>query len=662
MPVAILEQTIRQMAPAIDWSDGELSAWQPSERCTPAQWAERHRILQREQSARPGPLRHANAPYLAGLCDLCDVPHVREVWIQKAAQIGVSEAMRSVLGYWAHIDPDPVLIVLPDEKKGREVVADRIIPLFNSTPVLRELHTGIKRDIKLSEIALTNGFKLRLGFSGSPSALATHPARRVVFDEVDKFVPFSGRESDPVSLGRQRTKTFEHRRVIVCLSTPTTADGLIYTGRQSASVQLRYYVPCPHCGVWQTLDFARVRWPAANETETKEQHADRVAATKSAWYVCESCEAEIYERHKPGMVRAGVWAVSSEAAQRTRATDIDSTISLEDWPIGDSVGVQIPELYCLWVPWYETAAAFLRADGDVAKLMDFRNSRLGEPAQEQIVRVKPSVFADKSMIGYEPGVLPNWAQRVLASIDVQLDHVYVVVRAWGYGLQSRRIWHARIDFPKDSATGWNELHRSIFEPVYQFEDSTRGGLRVDLAVIDAKYRTDEAYRFSLRDSRIKAVNGVDKELSQYVIAKPHEYQPPATKRRVRVWLHLMDTARLKDWLAGAITSKIAHADSETGELIEHDLWQLNRTNDPDYNRQMASEHKVLRRKGAAHPREIWEKLTDNADNHYWDCEYMQRAAAYMARVDVLPDIARTELAEVTQRPDGPNRPRWKIGR
>ena len=81
------------------WLHRELRAWRPAARLCPSAWAERHRVLTRRQSARPGKWRNDNAPYLAGLMDLCTRREVEEITVVKAAQVGVSEAIRNVIAF-----------------------------------------------------------------------------------------------------------------------------------------------------------------------------------------------------------------------------------------------------------------------------------------------------------------------------------------------------------------------------------------------------------------------------------------------------------------------------------------------------------------------------------------------------------------------------------
>jgi phage terminase large subunit GpA-like protein len=235
------------------WCNAELSAWTPPQDLRPSQFAEQFRVLTRRQSSRPGPWRNDNAPPLAVIMDLCARRTVRELWIRKAAQLGVSEAIRNVIMYVAVREPDPLLIVLPNEQVGRKIVRKRLIPLFEDTECLAELATESARDKKLTAITLANGFDLQLAWSGSAAALASDPFRFVILDEVDKFEAYAGVEASPVDLARVRTRTYPGTGLIVGLSTPTVDSGPISVAYDDCPVKLDFYAPCPHCGRPQRL-------------------------------------------------------------------------------------------------------------------------------------------------------------------------------------------------------------------------------------------------------------------------------------------------------------------------------------------------------------------------------------------------------------------------
>src|SRR5262245_4834298 len=470
------------------WLAAEAAAFCPAERLSPSIWAERHRVLTRTQSARPGKWSNAQSPYLTGLMDLCADRRIEEITIVKAAQIGVSEAVRNVIGYYAHQEPDPILLVLPDEQSGRRIVAQRIIPLMKNTGCLNELFTTASRDMQLRHISLANGFTLRLGWSGSPASLASDPCRIVINDEVDKFQPWSGRESDPISLGYARTQTYEGRRLIINISTPTTSDGLIWRRYESASVKLHYHVPCPHCGEFQKLTFSNVKWKDIDDPDPNRKAAI-IEDEKAAWYECAHCKQAITESQRAGMIRKGRWIADGQRIEK------DGTVT-GDMLVGSRIGVHIWAAYCLWIPLYRIAAEFIRAKDDPISLMAFTNSWLGEPFRQQIVHAKVSVFEEKakSVSAAPPHRIPAWAKALFATADTQKDHFYFVVRAWGVGYRSQRIDHGMV------AT-FDELRHRTLDARFPWENSNRTA-SVQLLGIDSGgtgSRTHEVYRFALSD-------------------------------------------------------------------------------------------------------------------------------------------------------------------
>ena len=606
------------------WLPAERSAWKPQDRLRPAAWSERHRVLSRMQSARPGRWKNAQAPYLAGLMDLCTRRGVEELTIVKAAQMGVSEALRNVIGYFAHQEPDPILLVLPDEQTGRKIVAQRIVPLLRTTPCLAELFTSASRDIQLRHISLANGFTLRLGWSGSPASLASDPCRVVINDEVDKFQPWSGRESDPISLGYARTQTYEGRRLIINVSTPTTADGLITRRFESASTILRFHVPCPHCGNFQTLAFSNIKWTKFGCGDPAEEAA-KIEAEKAAWYECAHCHRVIDEPQRIAMIRGGRWQADGE-----------------DGPLTDSlrgrVGVHLWAAYCLWIPLYRIAAEFVRCKDDPISLMGFTNSWLGEPFRQQITHSKVEVFAAKCDEGRPARVVPDWAVALLATVDTQKDHFYYVIRAWGFGYRSQRIDHGM-------ARTFDELRERVLHAQYPSADH-QNHMSIRAVAIDSGgttslsgSRTHEVYRFALTDpARIHAMKGASHITDMPIRTKRVTYRPPdASVAPYPVFLTLFEPNHFKDRLASAIQAMIPDVDPETGEVTgEAEQWSLNDQQDADYNRQMTSEHKVLLRKAGNRQTQAWVPISSSAANHYWDCEVMQFALADMLRVDLIP--------------------------
>jgi phage terminase large subunit GpA-like protein len=333
--------------------------WQTPEPLRPSQWAERYRVLSRRQSSRPGRWSNEAAPPLSGIMDLALHPRVRKLTIVKAAQVGVSEAIRNVIGYLADREPDPVLINLPNEQHGRGIFADRIIPLFEDTPRLRELMTTDGRDATLSQISLCNGFVLRLGWSGSATSLASHPVRFVLNDETDKFAPWIGNESDPISLAEVRTCTFANS-TIVSTSTPTTRDGLIYRLWEAAPIRLEFHGCCPKCRQLQPLIFDRLKWETI-DTGTNDEKAAALLASQNCWYECSKCGAKLSDSDRPAMLLSGCWT----SADGNYRLFVDGR-EVGELPPESEVGLHLSALHSL-APKHRLAhiaAAFLKSHTD----------------------------------------------------------------------------------------------------------------------------------------------------------------------------------------------------------------------------------------------------------------------------------------------------------
>jgi phage terminase large subunit GpA-like protein len=54
---------------------------------------------------------HERAPYLRGMMDACSDPDTERVVFMKPSQVGGTEAINNVLGYFIDQDPAPILVV-----------------------------------------------------------------------------------------------------------------------------------------------------------------------------------------------------------------------------------------------------------------------------------------------------------------------------------------------------------------------------------------------------------------------------------------------------------------------------------------------------------------------------------------------------------------------
>ena len=594
------------------WTEYERKAWAPPEKLTVSQCADRYRVLSAKESSNPGKWRSSLTPYLIDIMDAMGDRKCEMVVVKKPAQVGVSEATRNGIFYWVKFDPGPCLLVYPNELSTREQVEERLKPMVRSSLVAET--TEKASDIKLTKLALTS-MEIYVGWATSPQRLASRPVRYVILDEVNKFVDWSGKDADPISLAKARTRTWKRRKKIVLLSTPTIREAQISKAFEDCDDQKTFTVPCPKCEHYQPLVWAQVKWPQRDEAETHKQHESRIVFNQLARFECEDCQYGWSDIERLAVIRKGRWRSQEDAPENPR-----------------SIGFQFTVMGTPWCNLSELAAKFLKVKDDPAKLMEFINQDLGEDFEEQQKKIEKETRFNKVAQRHPRNLIPCWAGVVLCAVDTQKNHYVYSVRAFGKNFRSRLIDFGRADTFKQLET----MVLSTHWPIADTEGKpTADSLQVYMLLIDArggkstagidKSRTDEVYRWSMSDPRIRPImgHGGATTASKAIKLTNTHYVPPQGMG-YKIVRYILDVNYFKD----VLSHRISHED--------HTLWELNGDVDIDYIKQLTSEHKVLVRKGQR-ANMLWKVKSEKAANHYWDCETYLCAAAVMAKVELLPD-------------------------
>jgi len=130
-------------ADAHDGADDLLRAWTagltPDPDLTVSAWADRHRVLSPRGANEAGPWRTSRTPYLQELMDALS-PRLayQRVVFMKGSQLGASESGCNWIGYVIHHAPGPMLAVQPSVELAKRFSQQRIDPLIEESPSLRE--------------------------------------------------------------------------------------------------------------------------------------------------------------------------------------------------------------------------------------------------------------------------------------------------------------------------------------------------------------------------------------------------------------------------------------------------------------------------------------------------------------------------------------------
>ncbi len=267
-----------------------------SDELTVASWADRYRYLSSESAAEHG--KWTTLPFQAGAFDAVSDPRVSRVVVKSATQMLKTELICNSIGYFAHQDPGPMLVIQPRDADAKAFSKERIAPMVRDTPVLAAIFASSKgrvADNTIEEKLFTGGM-LAITSAGSPGNLARRAIRFLFCDEIDKYPQASGSEGNPISLARKRTATFRHRRKEILTCSPTLPGSEIDRAYE-ASDRREYYVPCPCCGEPQSMMLkfrTQVRWDSS--LPTREEQA------RSARYHCEACDC--FLQYRRTMVRS----------------------------------------------------------------------------------------------------------------------------------------------------------------------------------------------------------------------------------------------------------------------------------------------------------------------------------------------------------------------
>jgi len=572
-----------------EWIKNTLAGLRPPEKLTVSEWADKYRVLDVKTAAEPGRWNTERTPYLRGIMDSFTDPQIEEIVFVKSTQVGGTECVLNMLGYIIQQDPAPCLVVYPTLELALYASNNRIQPMLDLSSELNVRFN--KRESKDLELQFDNLYIVLAG-ANSPASLASRPIRYLFMDEVDKYPVSAKGEADPQKLAVERTRTFVTSKKIFRTSTPTRKTGPIWQAWLDCDEQREYFVPCPHCGHYQTLRFTQVKFP--------EDRKDPEDAAARCYYECESCKGRLTDGHKRQMVSAGEWRATRESTGR-RMT-----------------GFRINALYSPWVRFGDAVREFLTSKDDPMELMNFINSWLGEPWEDtQLKLTSDKVLEQQSE--FAEMIVPDGTLLITGGVDVQALGMYWTIRAWGLGVTSWNIAHG-------FAETWNDVETVMN---YQFRDIEGHEYIVNLVAVDSGDQTDEVYEFC-------AVNGdwavPVKGSSQPLLGSRYRVSiiDRTASRAHGMRLYLVDGNQYKDMIAARL------------KRIGKGAWMVYKDCDREYADQICAEERVRLKRGVREI-DVWQPKSVHAQNHYLDAEVYCAVAAdilnvrYLQPADAEPD-------------------------
>ncbi len=496
------------------------SIYKPPPRLTVSEWAEQFRFLSKEYNAKGGKYRLSVAPYQQEPMEAINDDTVNSVTLMWGSQLGKTELLMNVVGYFVDCEPAPMLVVQPTIEMGESWSKERLAPTVRDTPVLREKVKDSKSRDSGNTILNKQfpGGNVAIAGANSPAGLASRPRRVVLLDEVDRFPPSAGTEGDPCKLAERRTETF-YNAVIVRTSTPTVKNASRIEEEYQKTDQRKWFVPCPKCKKAFCFEWSQVKWPDKKPEEARIE--------------CPHCEHPMTDKQRLAAIKKGKWKPTAPF-NGARGYFLNGIYS----PFRHKRGYKSRL--------HQMVAEFLNSKGNRTTLQTWTNTFLAETWEEEAERVSGNMLL-KRREKYGPK-LPDNILCLTAGVDCQEDRLEVEIAGWGEGFESWGVRYVVLPGSPLQPGVWEDLEELLTTP---FETVSGHALRVASACIDSgggKGTDTAVYRYTKPRAkrRIFAIKGSSSR------GVPIASSKPTYSNRGRAPVYRIGTDEAKRWLFSSL--------------------------------------------------------------------------------------------------------------
>lgn len=442
---------------------GRGAIYRPPPKMSVPDWADEYRHLSSAVGAVGGPWQTSRVEVARGPMMAVTEPGVRVVTAMTCTQTLKTELLTNTFGYYAHLDPSPMLLLEPKDEMASAFSKERLTPMINSSPALRAIMGDRKSrtsDDTIQYKQFPGGF-LAISSAGSPSNLAMRAIRVVLLDEIDKYE--TTKEGDPVTLAEERMATFFTSSLAIRACSPTWVETSRIYRSYLESDQRRPFCACPHCGHWQSLDFFKhVEWEKDEDGTHKPEtaaiycegcgaawsEADRVrmCTTRGAIrhyqtreFTCNcrrNSEGEpVVTKHEPMVDRCWDWDEEHQVGYATCPDCGERRVS------NYHAGFQVSKLYSPFTTIVALAKKWMTSSEDPELKQTFFNTQLGIPYQAEVSKAVDKHWLASRREMYQAPV-PEGVLVLTAGLDVQSGgsnnegRVEVELVGWGLGEES----------------------------------------------------------------------------------------------------------------------------------------------------------------------------------------------------------------------------------
>jgi len=463
------------------WSGRPTTGWVQGFTSPPkqtiSQWADKNRQIAAGTGPRSGSWRTDEVPFQREPMDVASDPDVETTVLMWSSQVGKTEILINVLGYYVDAEPAPILFVLPSLQLADSFSRTRFGPTVNATPaMLSKIGEHNSRDTASTMLAKTfPGGDIAFAGANSPSSLASRPRRIVICDEVDKYKESIGHDGDPIKQAFQRTQNFWNRKKLLA-STPTLESLSTIAEWFKRSDQRFYEVPCPHCGQFQALEWEQVKWDAGKPD--------------TAHYVCGPVRPDLKGTDKDDPKDTGCGSILTD-------TDVKAAVRQGRWKaraeFNGVAGFHVNAIASPWVTLADLVREWEECEGDPTEEQTFINLKLGRAYNPTKSALTTPELLLARREDYGPDNIPEQVLLITSHTDVQADRFETTFLGWGVDDEKFVIDHIVTAADTTHPPAWEALDRDVLSMTFQHPSG--GVLTVEATGIDAGYMQTMVMQF-----------------------------------------------------------------------------------------------------------------------------------------------------------------------
>ena len=584
-----------------------------------------------------------------GPCDAIDNPQYNILWLQWAARMFKTTFAQGVMMRFADEDPCGMMYAAPDELLCKQIFG-RFWKMLEQSPRLRDQVPHENRQAK-THIKL-HWCEIYGTWARGKSRLADKSIRIGHAGEIDKWeMQSTDTEGDPLVRFIKRGAEYADAKFILESTPSQKGHSRVERGRLR-STNHQFQVPCPHCAKFQRLIFGDGKLPRGIFWEKSAAGKnDPEIARKTAYYVCQHCQGQISDLHRPTMMNAGIWVpegvtVDHDRAMRAREYPQFDTSYFRGEPRrnGKEYSSQISVFYALFSGWGQIAYDFLIKKSKRTELRQWWNEDAAMTWSEASTRKTWEELYDKWVTEDDRLIVPEGFSLLTAAFDKQFDGTFpYVVEAWNHLRQCRTIDYG---YAHDEA----EIE-SILTGEYKHED---GGppLMIERALIDSGFRPKGVVTFCKRMQaakvRVWPCKGSSRPLglpwkltkvkADQRKRKQRKAPPSEEKMQGEYSLVLVDSITTQDWIEDQIST--LHMNDPEGYGIFMDAPEVHQ----DFLEQLLNDVAEDKPDSSGIPKRNWVKMHPETPNDYRDVRRYSYVAMMFATRN-QPPKTRKQLVD-----------------